>query len=159
MFGYCFVYCLPWQRHRTSTSGTLHTICCLSGFNATSASEMINWYLLCVLLTMCDKWTHGGDFSALPRVSTSELPDEFRWNLVWILCYWRPYWTPKVKVKLPCKRPWRLIGLWEVEAPTFSRQSAHRWRWGCQSYAPAALYPPGRFLALISIIGRVYPGP
>jgi hypothetical protein len=24
---------------------------------------------------------------------------------------------------------------------TFSRQSAHRWRWGCQPYAPAALYP------------------
>jgi hypothetical protein len=23
----------------------------------------------------------------------------------------------------------------------FSRQSAHGWRWGCQSYAPAALYP------------------
>jgi hypothetical protein len=26
----------------------------------------------------------------------------------------------------------------------FSRQSAHRRRWGCQPYAPAALYPPGR---------------
>jgi hypothetical protein len=23
----------------------------------------------------------------------------------------------------------------------FSRQSAHRWRWGCQPYAPATLYP------------------
>jgi hypothetical protein len=31
--------------------------------------------------------------------------------------------------------------LWDVEAPTFSRQSAHRWRWGCQPYAPAAVYP------------------
>jgi hypothetical protein len=29
-----------------------------------------------------------------------------------------------------CNRPWRPIGLWDVEAPTFSRQSAHRWRWG-----------------------------
>jgi hypothetical protein len=28
----------------------------------------------------------------------------------------------------PCKRPWRPIGLWYVEASTFSRQSAHRWR-------------------------------
>jgi hypothetical protein len=36
--------------------------------------------------------------------------------------------------------PWRPIGLWGVDAPTFSRQSAHRWRWGCQLYAPAALY-------------------
>jgi hypothetical protein len=32
------------------------------------------------------------------------------------------------------------IGLWDVEAPTFSRQSAHRWRWGCQPYALATLY-------------------
>jgi hypothetical protein len=41
----------------------------------------------------------------------------------------------------PCNRPWRPIGLWDVEAPTFSRHSSHRWRWGCQPYAQAALYP------------------
>jgi hypothetical protein len=35
--------------------------------------------------------------------------------------------------------------LWDVEAPTFSRQSAHRWQWGCQPYAPAALYPDEDF--------------
>jgi hypothetical protein len=40
----------------------------------------------------------------------------------------------------PCKRPWRPIWFWDVEAPTFSRQLAHRWRWSCQPYAPAALY-------------------
>jgi hypothetical protein len=39
----------------------------------------------------------------------------------------------------------------------FSRQSAHRWQWGCQPYAPAALYPPGRFLLIISIRGWVEP--
>jgi hypothetical protein len=54
----------------------------------------------------------------------------------------------------PCNRPWRPIGLWDVEAPTHSRQSAHRWRKG-QPYAPAALYPPGRFLVLISVRGWV----
>jgi hypothetical protein len=43
----------------------------------------------------------------------------------------------------PCNRPGRPIGLWDVEAPTFSRQSAHRWRWGCQLYAPAARKIPG----------------
>jgi hypothetical protein len=26
----------------------------------------------------------------------------------------------KVKVKYPCNRPWKHIGLWDVEAPTFS---------------------------------------
>jgi hypothetical protein len=39
----------------------------------------------------------------------------------------------------------------------FSRQSAHRWRWGCQPYAPDALYTPGRFLVLISVRGWVDP--
>jgi hypothetical protein len=32
-------------------------------------------------------------------------------------------------------------GLREVKAPTLLRQTANRWRQGCQPYAPAALYP------------------
>jgi hypothetical protein len=44
---------------------------------------------------------------------------------------------------------------WYVETPTFFRQSAHRWRWGCKPYVPAALYPPWRFLVLISVRGWV----
>jgi hypothetical protein len=55
----------------------------------------------------------------------------------------------------PCNRPWRPIRFWDVEVPTLSRQSAHRWRWGCQPYAPAALYPQGKFLVLISARGWV----
>jgi hypothetical protein len=50
----------------------------------------------------------------------------------------------KVKVKSkgsPHYRPWRPIGLREVKGPTFLRQTANRWRQGCQPYAPAALYP------------------
>jgi hypothetical protein len=39
----------------------------------------------------------------------------------------------------PCNRPWRLIGLWEVEASPSSRQPAHRLWWGCQPYATATL--------------------
>jgi hypothetical protein len=61
----------------------------------------------------------------------------------------------KKRQRYPCKRPWRTIGLWDVEAPIFFRQSAHRWRWGCQPYAPAAFYTPGRFLVLISVRGWV----
>jgi hypothetical protein len=37
--------------------------------------------------------------------------------------------------------------------PSFSRQSAHRQRCGCQPYAPAVLYPPKRFMVLISVKG------
>jgi hypothetical protein len=34
----------------------------------------------------------------------------------------------------------RPIGLRDVEALIFSRQSAHMWQCGCQAYMPAALY-------------------
>jgi hypothetical protein len=39
----------------------------------------------------------------------------------------------------------------------FSRQSAHRWRWGCQPHAPAAPLPPGIFLVLIAVRGWMDP--
>jgi hypothetical protein len=55
------------------------------------------------------------------------------------------------------RRSWRPISLWDVEAPTFSIQSAHRWWWVYQPCAPAALNPPGRFLVLISVRGWVDP--
>jgi hypothetical protein len=40
------------------------------------------------------------------------------------------------KVNYPCSQPWRPIGLWNVEAPTFSRQSAHRWRYVLVTHYP-----------------------
>jgi hypothetical protein len=57
---------------------------------------------------------------------------------------------------MPCNRPWGPIELWDVKAPTFSRQSTHRWGWGFQPYALTAL-PPGRILVLICFRGWVYP--
>jgi hypothetical protein len=36
----------------------------------------------------------------------------------------------EVKWIYSCNRPWRPIGLWDVEAPTFPILSTHRWRWG-----------------------------
>jgi hypothetical protein len=46
-----------------------------------------------------------------------------------------------VRILKNCNKPWRPVGFWDVEAPIFCRQHAHRWRWGCQPYAPAALHP------------------
>jgi hypothetical protein len=60
----------------------------------------------------------------------------------------------------PCYRPWRPLGLREVEAPTLLRQTANRWRQGCQPYAPATVYPQVsflRFLVLISVRGLIDP--
>jgi hypothetical protein len=54
----------------------------------------------------------------------------------------------KKVMRYPCNRPWRPIGLWDVKDPTLSRQSAYRWRQGCQSYAPATLYIPETLLFL-----------
>jgi hypothetical protein len=44
----------------------------------------------------------------------------------------------------PTYKPWKPTKLWDVQAPTFSRHSTQRWRWRCQPYRPAALYPEYR---------------
>jgi hypothetical protein len=53
----------------------------------------------------------------------------------------------KIKISL-LHRPWRPLGLREVEAPTLLRQTANRWRECYQPHAPAALYPPGSFFKI-----------
>jgi hypothetical protein len=39
---------------------------------------------------------------------------------------------------------------WDIEAATFSRQSAHRWRWDCQPYMPASQISGCRWLQLVA---------
>jgi hypothetical protein len=48
--------------------------------------------------------------------------------------------------------PWRPIGLWDFGHPTLSRQSAHRWQWGCQPHTPASLCFTGTFLFLSLVL-------
>jgi hypothetical protein len=53
-------------------------------------------------------------------------------------------------------RSLKVIGLRYIQAPTFSRQSANRWRWGCQPYTPAGrILRPERFLVLNSVRGWI----
>jgi hypothetical protein len=56
---------------------------------------------------------------------------------VYVCMYVCMYQGTKVRQRY---RPGRPIGLREVKAPTLLRQTANRWRQGCQPYAPAALY-------------------
>jgi hypothetical protein len=50
-----------------------------------------------------------------------------------------PYSNTWAKPKLS---PQQALGAHDVEDPTLSRQSAHRWRWVCQPCAPAAFCSP-----------------
>jgi hypothetical protein len=84
--------------------------------------------------TKCILWSsvvgvgHGTNDPAAEKFTVAEL-----WR--------RPAPTQRcTKVALSLKQALEAHRLWDVEVPTFSRQSAHRWRWGCQPYAPAALY-------------------
>jgi hypothetical protein len=50
-------------------------------------------------------------------------------NLRYTIIRWNSQLVKLFRVlNYPRNRPWRPIGLWDVEDPTFSRQSIHRWR-------------------------------
>jgi hypothetical protein len=46
--------------------------------------------------------------------------------LAWGICN-KSVYVISVKRSYPCNRPWRPIGMWDVEDSTLSRQSADRW--------------------------------
>jgi hypothetical protein len=57
-------------------------------------------------------------------------------------------WEKKKREDIsPRNTSWRPIGLRDVEHLTLSRLSVHRWRWGCQSHAPAELYSSEEFIS------------
>jgi hypothetical protein len=75
---------------------------------------------------------------------------------IYVTCRYKSL-RKKKRQSYTCNTPWRHIGLWDVEAPTFSRQSAYRW-WWLQPYALASrLLHPGRSLVLISVRSWVDP--
>jgi hypothetical protein len=65
----------------------------------------------------------------------------------------------KIRHMYPCKRPWMSTELWDVEAPTFSRQSAHRWLWGCQVLRASHPLPPKDFWYSFLLEAESTPGP
>jgi hypothetical protein len=93
----------------------------------------------------------------------SKLSQHFFFDLVRELSYHTPhthlkYWKGKKKEEK------KLTGYggpqdWDVEAPTFSRQSAHRWQCGCQPYTPAALYTPEYSWFSLLLEAESTPGP
>jgi hypothetical protein len=75
-----------------------------------------------------------------------------RTGLKFLISGYRVYSVGKGKVKLSLYRPWRPLGLREVEAPTFS----DIWLTdGVNVINPTRrlLFTPGRFLVLISVRG------
>jgi hypothetical protein len=83
-----------------------------------------------------DTYTARCEFSI---IETTNVWKQHKWNS--LVHFWglRSWTYIRQRYSYPFNVPWRPIGLWDVKDPTFSRQSAHRWRWGCQPYAPATL--------------------
>jgi hypothetical protein len=114
-----------------------------------NASPMLNqsWYSCCISIywgsTLCYVYTHQGTYS-LPANQFVIPPDSKQSSSFSKKCIFSVMYLlvlGKNRYGYPYNRPWRPIVLWGVEVPTFSRQSAHRWRWSYQPHAPAALYP------------------
>jgi hypothetical protein len=104
--------------------------------------------------------------SLSPEAGTiSQVWMERMWNLAFVFLLKVLSWPflrwSEVKVKISPLRALETPRIREVEAPTLLRQTANRWRQGCQSCGPAAVYPQVsflKFLVLISVRIWVDPG-
>jgi hypothetical protein len=94
---------------------------------------------------------------ATSRKVTCSIPDDVidLFFISWAFCCYRTLVHAHIKLDVsssklsyPRNRPCKPIGFWDVEDPTLSRQSARRWLWGCEPYAPAALYTSETILFL-----------
>jgi hypothetical protein len=75
----------------------------------------------------------------------SRTPRRFLFNfLLPELCVYNSSYAQSVK-SYSSNKPLRPTSLWDIEDPTLSRQSAHRWRWDSQPHAQVALYSPDIF--------------
>jgi hypothetical protein len=86
------------------------------------------------------------------------------WKQVSILLCWTLQKSVSFKIllyvgKTVTNRQRRSMRLSDVKGPIFSRQSAHRWRWGCQPYALAALYPQEDFWHSFLLEAELTAGP
>jgi hypothetical protein len=113
-------------------------------------TEICNTVILPVLLYACETWSLMSREGHTLRVFESRVLRGIFWPKRLEVTGGRTELheeCDRLHLRWSCNGPWRAIRLWDVQAPTFFRQSAHRWRWSCQPYALAVLYPPGRFLA------------
>jgi hypothetical protein len=82
-----------------------------------------------------------GLIKSIKYVFTSVIIDTIMWCALkeYIYIYIYIYKSKNKGEIIPVNRPWRPIGLWDIDTLTVSRESAHRWWWGCQPYAPTVL--------------------
>jgi hypothetical protein len=123
----------------------IYTLLWSSQSKLVALSELNHWNGLHILHVFCMHHIYnpgqGPDLGPLNRVIVALLYDALK----------RQSWL--------CNRLWRPIGLWDIEAPTFSGQSAHRWQSDCRPHAPAALYTWEDFWYSFLLEAKSTPGP
>jgi hypothetical protein len=83
------------------------------------------WTLIYLTECYADNWGKIAHFHTVQRPKSKiNIDNEVMWNPKSV--------SEKKRWSYSSNRLWRPIGLWDIEDPTRSGQSAHTWRWGCQ---------------------------